>query len=194
MRFLFVSLCVLSVFPFSARAESTFLAQKTIVMQSSRSGEVLDRALADLRMVFQKFQLALDSNSQIVVPKKITGPADRPVMTVTVKKCILFMCETLELDAEVDAREVRGNCDRNYLITANLSRSNQKVRDVYDSLDTTICFKEGGGGKASLLLIGHAHHSPKYQPGFIQGELFKMLQMQVAPLVKAVQETLKEKE
>lgn len=194
MKLSFVSMCIFGLLTVSAHAESTFLAQKTIGMESTRSSEVLDRALADMRMVFQKFQLSLDSSSSIVVPKKVTGSASRPVMTVTIKKCILFICETLDLDAEVEAREVRGNCDRNFLITANLSRSNPKVRDVYDSLDVSLCYKTAAGGKGSLLLVGSAHHSQSYDQGFLQKEIFKMLQMQVEPLVKAVQVTLKAKE
>lgn len=194
MKISFVSALVLSTFSISAHAESTFLAQKTIPVNSTRSNEVIDRTLADMKMVFQKFELALDSQTKIVKAKEVSGSAARPIMTVTVKKCIAFICETMDLEAAVDAREVNGKCDRDFVITANLSRSSDKVREVYDRLDTNICFKASADGKGSLLLVGYAHHAATYRDGFIQKELFKMLQLQVNPLVKAVQDTLKAKD
>ncbi len=194
MKVSFLFTLVLGTICVTAQADSTFLAQKTIPVSSTRSSEVIDRTLDDMRMVFQKFEMALDSQTKIVTPKKVTGSAGRPVMTVTVRKCILFICETMDLEAAIDAREVSGKCDRNFMITANLSRSSEKVREVYDRLDTNVCYKAIPDGKGTLLLVGYAHHASTYQEGFIQKELFKMLQLQVAPLVKAVQETLKAKE
>lgn len=194
MKLSFAAIALSVLVSSAAKAESTFLAQKSIPMQSTRSNELLDRTLADLRMVFQRFQFALDSSTTIVVPKKVTGTAERPVMTVTVKKCILFICETMVLDAEVSAREVSGSCTRNFQIHSNLGRSDHKVRDIYDSLDVSVCFKEGREGRNTLTFVGHAHHGPGYRQDFVQQELVKMLQLQVEPLVKAVQDTLRAKE
>lgn len=178
----------------AALADSTFLAEKVIPLNSTRANDVLDKTAADIRMVFQKFELALDSSTKIVVPKKVTGSATRPVMTVTAKKCVLFVCETIELDAESDIREVSGRCDRNFILTANLSRSSKQLREIYDRLEVAVCFKAGADGKNTLKLTGQAHHAAQYNEGLIQNELFKMLQLQVAPLSKALQETLKAKE
>lgn len=177
-----------------ALADSTFLAEKVIPLHSTRANDVLDRTAADIRMVFQKFELALDSSTKIIVPKKVTGPADRPVMTVTAKKCVLFVCETIALDAESDIREVSGSCDRDFILTSNLGRSSKQLREIYDRLVVSVCFKAGADGRGTLKLVGHARHAPQYNEGLIQKELFKMLQLQVAPLSKALQETLKAKE
>jgi hypothetical protein len=177
-----------------AFADSTFLAEKTISLNSSRANDILDRTVADIRMVFQKFELALDSSTKIIVPKKVSGTAARPVMTVTARKCVLFVCETISIDAESDIREVSGNCDRNFILTSNLGRSSQQLRDIYERLEVNVCFKSGQGGRNSLKLVGYAHHSAKYNEGLVQKELLKLLQLQVDPISKALQDTLKAKE
>lgn len=189
-----VTLALLALVAQPAFADSTFLAEKIIPLNSTRANDVLDRTAADIRMVFQKFELALDSSTKIVVPKKVTGTPTRPVMTVTAKKCVLFVCETIALDAESDIREVSGACDRDFILTSNLGRSSQQLRDIYDRLEVSVCYKAGQDGKGTLKLVGHARHAAKYNEGLIQKELFKMLQLQVAPLSKALQETLKAKE
>jgi len=130
MKFSFIFAVALSIHSFTAAADSTFLAQKTISINNTKSSEILDRTVADARMVFQKFQMALDSSSKIIVPKKITGTPTRPVMTITVEKCVFIVCQTIELDAEVEVSETRGKCDRNFMITANLARSSAQLRDV----------------------------------------------------------------
>lgn len=190
----FFALFLVALAPAAAFADSTFLAERTIAIQSTRSAEVLDRTLADVRMVFQKFELALDSGSKIVTPKKVTGTPTNPVMTVSVRKCVVFICQTMDLDAEIDVRETRGACDRDFQITADLRRSSREVRDVYDRLELTACYKKLANGKGSLKIAGHAHHGPAYNTGIVQNELFKMLQLQVPPLVTALQATLKAKE
>jgi|GEM_PF-7071960 len=194
MKAFFVFLSLISFVSVSAHAESTFLAQKTIPVNSTKSNEVIDRTLADMKMVFQKFDLALDSQTKIVKEKEVTGSASRPIMTVSVRKCIAFICETMDLEAAVDAREVSGKCNRDFVITANLARSSDKIREIYDRLEVNVCYKASADGKGSLLLVGYAHHAPTYNDGFIQNEIFKLLQLQVTPLVKAVQETLKAKD
>jgi hypothetical protein len=195
MKAYVLSLFALSLLPLAASAESTFLAEKTIPVNTTRSSAVLDRTLADLRMLFQKFQFVLDSSTKYVVPKKVSGTPSKPVVTATVQKCVaLFICETIELDAEIQVQEVRGKCDRDFVITVNLARSSQKLRDIYDRLDVNACYKASGDGKGTLKLAGFAHHSPRYESGMVQRMLFDMLQMQVAPIVKAMQETLKAKD
>ncbi len=191
---IFATLAFLTVLPNASFAESTFLAEQTIPLNSSRSNEVLDKTMADVRMVFQKFELALDSSSKIVVPKRISGTAARPVMTVSVRKCVAFICQTMDLDAEVDVREVSGRCNRDFVLTAKLGRSSREVREVYDALTVNVCFREGRSGKGSLRMLGYARHAREYQQGIVQQELVKMLRMQVSPLSRALQATLKAKE
>lgn len=186
-------LCVLSVS--QAFAGSDFLAEQTVQIQSTRSGDVLNRTVADPKAVFERYQPALDSSSKIVRPVRVSGPNNKPVMEVSIKKCVGFICQTVDLDAVVTIREGRrAGCDRIFMLQADLARSSQQVRDVYDRLDAKMCYNASTDGKGTLLLSASAHHGPSYSQGFTQKELFKMLKMQVAPIIKALQETLKDKE
>jgi hypothetical protein len=91
-------------------------------------------------------------------------------------------------------QEVRGKCDRDFVIVADLKRSTKTLRDIYDSLLVNACYKATPDGKGTLHLKGYANHSPNYDSGMIQGMLFSMLQKQVAPIVKAMEATLKAKD
>lgn len=177
-----------------ALAASDPLATQTLEITSSRSEDVLKRVAADPKAVFQRYQPALDKSSEIVRPVRISGSNQNPIMQVSIRKCMAMICKTVDLDASITVHETRGDCDLNYQMEADLSRSSQIVRDVYDRLDVEICYKANSNGTGKLVLKGSAHHAPKYSQGIVQGQMFKMLQMQVAPIVQALQETIKNKE
>ena len=178
----------------NALAAADFLAQATVKMESTRSAEVIGRVAADPKAVFQRYQPALDGSSKIVRPVQVTGPADRPVMQVSIQKCVAFICETVDLDALISLQEVRSSCDRSYRLTADLSRSSPRVRDVYDRLDVQICYKASPDGRGTLQLSAAANQAPSYSEGFVQNEMLKLLRLQVTPIVKAVELTIKAKE
>ena len=176
-------------------AASDFLAEAIVKIDSLRSGEVLNRVVADPKAVFEFYQPALDSGSTIVRPVQVTGPADHPVMQVSIRKCVGFICKTVDLDADVTLREGRsGGCDRSFLMVAGLARSSDIVRNVYDRLDIQICFKASADGRGVLDLSASANQAPQYSQGIVQSEMFKMLKLQVAPIVNAIDQVLRAKE
>ena len=175
-------------------AASDFLAEQNIRMESTRSRDVLDKTAADPKAVLLHYQPVLDSGSQIVRPVRVTGTAKNPVLQMSVKKCVGPYCQTIDLDAAFSVHTVRGDCDVNYQMVADLNRSTDMLRDLYDELNVQICYQGQADGRGSLNIRGSVHQGPKYAQGMIRDELFKMLRMQVAPVVKALQETFKEKE
>ncbi len=177
-----------------AHAESDFLAEKTVQMQSVHSSDVLSRTVADPKAIFQRYEPALDSNSEIVRELRVTGPSNQPIVQVSIRKCIAIVCKTADLDARVIIREGRASCDRAFRLEADLSRSSDLVTNTYDRLDVTICYKALPNGKGSVHLSASAHQSPSYDNGFMQRQMFDLLQLQVAPIIKALQETFKAKE
>jgi len=174
-----------------SRAASDFLAQRTVQIESERSADALSRLVAAPKAVFERFRLRLDDSTKITRPQRVSGPDDRPVLQVSVKKCVGFICKDVDLDAAVSVRETRGSCDQDFTMVADLRRSSRDVRDVYDRLDVKICYKARPDGRGSLVLSASLNHGPAYSKGFVQGEMFKLLQLQVDPIVKAVQDTLR---
>jgi hypothetical protein len=191
MKFVFLLLPALVSLP--AFADSDFLAQASVKIESTHSGEVLNRLAANPKAVFEHFQPALDSGSTIVRPVQVTGSATHPNMQVSIKKCVAFVCQTVDLDANISMREGKqAGCDRAFQLVADLSRSSDVVRNTYDRLDTSICYKASADGRGTLNMSAGANQAAGYSKGFIQGQIFKMLKMQVSPIVSAVEAVVKQ--
>src|SRR5258708_361767 len=109
MKF-FTYFCAFALFYLSlssAFAGSDFLAEQTVLIQSTNSNEVLSRTAGDPKAIFERYQPALDSSSKIVRPVQVSGPANKPVMDVSIQKCMSFVCQTMDLDAVITIREGR---------------------------------------------------------------------------------------
>ncbi len=187
-------ICLLSLSPDFAFAAADALEEQTLQIPSERSEELLKLVIADPRAVFLRYRPALDSGSKLVKPVRISGSKESPVMQLSIRKCVAILCQTVDLDATISVREISGNCDLNFHLVADLTRSSATVSDIYDRLDVALCFRAQRSGSGSLAIGASAHHGPQYARGFVQGEMFKLLKLQVPPIVKAFQEVLKEKE
>jgi hypothetical protein len=55
----------------------------------------------------------------------------------------------------------------------------------------TNCFQEKPDGSGTLELTGRAHQAAHYSSGLIQGEILSFLKLQVKPITKALQESMK---
>ncbi|HEY8280011.1 MAG TPA: hypothetical protein VIH99_10320 [Bdellovibrionota bacterium] len=188
--------CALASLLVSAPAfsASDFLTELTIPIESARSSLVLERTVADPKAIFLHYEVALDSSTSVVRPLKISGTTTNPIMQVRLKKCMGPICREVDLDGSIHVAEIRGDCDRDFQMEADLARSSQEVRDMYNRLDVKICYKGAPDGAGSLLMRASANQGPKYSGGFMQKEMFKMLKLQIPNIVKAIKITLKEKE
>lgn len=199
----------LTLRPMSVQAQSMdndsdFLAKTSIDVPGPNASNTVSRMAANLRGVFENYQPALDSSSKIVKPLTVTGTATRPTVTVSIEKCVFVICETVDLVGEVDWQEVSGPCNRNFIMNVDTRKSSSSLSDVYDRLDVSICFTANSGlsasprglpdrllaGSGKLVLSASVHHAADYNTGAIQRELFKLLQMQVAPITTALRKSL----
>jgi hypothetical protein len=185
----FAGVCVLS--SNAAFAGSDFLAQKTITIASARSADILDRTVADIRGVFQRYQPAIDSQSKIVSPLRVTGSASQPEVQVSIQKCIFILCQTVDLDAEISVQTVAGSCAKNFVVVADLHRSSGVLTDYYDRLEVTGCYKATTGGQGQIEMSASAHQASGYRANALQREIFKVLQEQVSPILRALDQSLK---
>jgi hypothetical protein len=178
----------------AAHAASTPLATTQVSIPGPHGDAVLQATVADMKSVFQRFQPGLDSSSQIVKPLRVSGTADHPVVQVSIRKCVLVACETVDLEGDATLREVNGPCARNYQLTVDLSRSSRLLSGTYDRLDVTACYRTGGNADSgTLLLEASAHQAAGYSAGLFQRQVLGMLQLQVAPITTALDQVVKAK-
>lgn len=173
-------------------AASDSLAQERLTIRSSDAAGVLQTTVENVKDVFERYEVALDSGTQIVSPLQVGGTQSHPVIKVTLKKCVAFICKTVNLDSEISVDPSSGSCAKNFVLTADLQRSGQILTDVYDRFNVAICMKNVDGQTATLDLTATAHRAPSYESGMIQKQIFQLLQMQIRPIVKALNETLHE--
>ena len=171
----------------SARAQSDFLAHQTIQIPGNQPEASLQHVEDNLRSVFERYQPAVDYSLTLVNPVQVGGTLTEPTMKLTLEKCVLIVCKDVNLDAEMSLSQVSGPCDRNLLLVAELGRSSEILTNVYDRFEVQICLKKTQG---LLDLTASAHQALSYSTGIVQGQILKVLQMQIGPILTAVQQEL----
>ncbi|MFN7727980.1 MAG: hypothetical protein ACK5P7_02365 [Bdellovibrio sp.] len=187
------SILILALALFSsqkAMAASDALAQQSIKIVAKDVDVVLEKTIGNVKSIFNRYKVALDSSTKILSPLQVGGTQTNPTIKVTMEKCVMFICQTVSLDAEITVRTVSGRCEKNYAMAVDLSRSSKTLTDIYDQLNVNICFnKNSTGGQADL--IASAQQAANYSSGIVQREIFKLLQLQVKPIITALNETLR---
>ena len=192
MKYQILTLIACSLFQtFAHAADSDFLAQKSLIILNSNPEQVFERTADNPKAIFERYEPKLDSSSKIVNPLRIGGTQDNPTIKVSIRKCVSFICQTVDLDAEVTLKEARGSCDRNFLMQADLRRSSDTLSDTYDRLDVTICYRNTKSGEAKLDLTATARHASRYSTGIVQRQILDFLQLQIQPITRALAETLR---
>lgn len=150
---------------------------------------VLNKTVDNLKGVFQRYVPALDSNTTIVSPLKVGGSATRPTFHIALRKCVLVVCETVELDAAISLRDVNGSCARNFVLDADLRRSSPRMSENYQALKVDICF-QSKDTNARITTEAWAIRAPSYSDGIVTDEILKMLKMQIQPMSDALKKSL----
>lgn len=188
--FKFIALICLTALGSVAYAANDRLATGTIAIDSRDSEGVLNRTLDDLRAVFIRFHPSADGG-EWVHELVVGGSKMNPTLKMSLRKCVAFICETVDLDAEVSLREERGNCDRNFVLEADLQRSSQMLTDYYRRLDTEICFMRTSNGNGELRAVATAIRTSGFKKDIVQKQILSTLKAQANPIIRAVEESLK---
>ena len=146
--------------------------------------------VATPKPVFQRFKFVVDSDTQIVERVVIGGTDQNPTFRGKFRKCVLFLCQTVEINGIVNPGRLQGTCDRNYVFSSDLTRSSALLTDTYDRMDLFVCLKNTTTGTTLVEVEGAAKRGPKYEAGgTAQREAFKLMKMQIKPLVDALKES-----
>ena len=173
-------------------ATSDSIGKLQIKITSNNSEVVLNKTLGDIRAIFQRYQPALDSQTKIKSPTKVSGSSTRPFFEVTLEKCVLILCQTVDMRADISVKDSEGKCTKNLVLRADLTRSSEILSNVYDSLDVGVCYQRSADGQGTLTLTGSAHHAPKYSGGPIQSEIYQLLKLQLNPIANATKKVLQQ--
>ena len=165
------------------------LAKTEFTFTANNPDRVLEATVEKLKDVFQRYRPVVDSSTTIISPLQVTGSQSNPRLRMTAKKCVLFQCQTVELDASVTIREVSGSCRQNYVLDADLTRSGEILAKNYEALKVNICY---GSARTTGRVQGEAFamRAPTYGGGVIANEILKMLNLQVQPMSQAIKESL----
>lgn len=183
---------VLSIFALTnlavnaALAESDFLATSSLTFKSVDLDQTAINAMNHLKQVFQYYTPALDSTTKLVKPLVVSGPDQSPTITFSIQKCVAVYCKQANIEGNIEAREISGNCDRKWHLVTDLARSDKIVADTYNTLEIFVCFKKDKASEQGQMSFeGYAGHGPKYARGMYQSTMFDFLKMQVNPMTDA---------
>lgn len=166
------------------------LLQKTLTLKTADLSAALAKTETNIKVFADNFKLRLDSKTKVVTPAQVIGPVLQPVYKITVKKCVLFICQTVTVDAEFTLKKVAGQCNFNYLLRVDLQRSSPLLSDLYSALSAGICVqKTATGGVASVQV--NLLHAPNYSTGIVQRMAYDLISMQGEGIVETVKTVMK---
>lgn len=165
------------------------LVKTEFTFSAENPDRVLEATVEKLKDVFKRYRPVVDSGTTIISPLQVTGSQANPRLRMTAKKCVLFQCQTVELDASVTIREVSGTCRQNYVLDVDLTRSGEILAKNYEALKVNICY---GAARSTGRVQGEAFalRAPTYGGGIIANEILKMLNLQIQPMSQAIKESL----
>lgn len=176
--------------PFWSAGQLDPIASRGFQYQAQDPSGVLDKTVAKLKNVFQRYRPAIGSGTTVTKPLVVGGTDAQPRLQMSVRKCVLFICETVDLDATVTIREVKGNCARNFVMTADLARSSAILVNNYRGLKVNIC-AQIADASANLKIDAFAERGARYENGTVSREIFDLLSNQIPPMTNALSESLK---
>jgi hypothetical protein len=168
------------------------LGNQQVSVSGPNANAALDRSINDLKGIFQKYEVVVDSGTSITSPLEITGSQNLPVLQVSMKKCVIFVCEEVDFNGEVSLKELPGSakCARNLQISIDLSRSGATLTKNYSSIEMSICFNADakGAGKADIAAV--AKRAAGFRKDIIQSNILQLLVLQVKPMTVAFSQSL----
>ena len=179
-------LMLVSSIGFAQTPSADVLVQKNLTLKATDLATVMKKTESNIKSFVDNFDIKLDSGSKLVSPKQVGGTALEPVLKVSVKKCVLFACQTIDLDAVFTLEKVSGACDYNYKLIANLQRSSTTLTDLYTDFVNEICIKKTAvTGTSNVKITVNLIRAPSYTTGVAQKETFKFIKLQADPLVNS---------
>ncbi len=173
-----------------AQAQDDILIQKSLNLTTSDINSVMTKTEENIKLFVDHFDVKLDSGSKVVKAKTVIGTQLQPVLKVTVKKCVFFICQTIDLDAEFSLDKLNGPCDFNYQLIVDLQRSSPMLTDLYSHINTDICINKTELGAQADLKV-NLIHAANYSTGIVQTQAYGLISLQGASILESFKKVMK---
>ena len=167
------------------------ILKRSFQLKSENLQQALHIVSDDLRPLVEAFEVRLDSGSEIVKRKRIIGGAERPILKTSIKKCVLFACETVDLDAEFSLQPSKGRCDLNYKLKADLRKSSEFLTGTYSEILGHICMNRNSEG-AKLQLTVELVRGEDYFSNPIQKVMYNFISLQADSMIASFLKVMKD--
>lgn len=184
-----LTLAFLLFLPSLSFATDDLLDKRELTVKSQRFGDVIALTAENLKDVLDGYKVALGPGFSMVKPLVVSGTQAAPNIQATIKKCFAFVCKNVELDADLTVTQVEGECEENYYLKADLSKSGELLTDVYDNFFSVICAKRSGEG-ATVTLTSYATRARTYNGGIIASTIQEFLELQIPSIMQSLQTEL----
>ena len=190
-----IQFTIITLFAFSAAAQNyDLLAQKKISMVTSELAQVMVKTESDIKAFADNFTVRLDSGSKLQSDHVVTGSLLEPVLNVSVRKCVFIFCQTIDLDAAFHLKNLNGtegaNCDYNYLLIVDLTRSSEMLSDLYSGINTQICMQKTKTGALVQMQIA-LMHAENYSEGIVQKQAYGLISLQPESIIESFIKVMK---
>lgn len=159
------------------------LVQKNLELKTSQFDTVLKKTESNIRVFVENFDLKL-GGAKITSPKEVSGTLLQPVLKVSVKKCVLIVCETIDFDSEFTLQRTSGACDANYTLTGDLRRSSPQLANNYNAMNTDICIRKTATGAISTITVS-LYKADTFKSGTLQKEIAKFVKAQADGIIQS---------
>lgn len=188
MKKIFFSLVFVSLSAVAQDAD--ILLEKSLTLKTPSIDNVIVETEANLKVFADNFNVRLDGKSKIVSQKQVIGPVLQPVYKISVKKCVFFFCQTIDLDAEFSLKHTAGDCSYNYQLSVDLQRSSPLLSDLYSHINTDICIQKSDVGATATLRV-NLIHAPNYTSGIVQKQAWELISLQGESILDSFVTTMK---
>jgi hypothetical protein len=173
---------------------SDYLSSEHATFNSGEETQILGTVVSNVKEVFEAYVPAVDSSTQIVSPKTVTGPPGMPHLHVGIHACVFIICRTVDVEAQITIQPVSGACAQNFMLNADLSQSSALVANSYDRLDVSICINPLSSGpdpdSFDLTVSASALRASGYHSGPLASYALKFMKLQAQPMLEALNQTL----
>ncbi len=176
---------------FEAATAVDVILQKDLSVKTDQFNAVLSKTENNVKPFVDNFNIKVDGGAKITSPKVVTGTILQPVLKVSVKKCVLFICNTIDLDSEFTLIKTTGTCALNYVLQGDLRRSSKLLADLYSNINTSLCITptpEGAKVSLSVVLL----RAGTYASGVVQSETLKFIKLQAPSIVESFSTVMKQ--
>lgn len=162
----------------------------SIEIEMPDAEEALIKTVSNPKQVLEIYKPAIGKGVRVTKPKKVTGTATKPRMTMSIERCMGPFCQEVDLVGDAQVFEVTGECKYTWVMDIDISQSSEMISNQYDRMHVEACYR-GDYRKGVLVLVGKVRRGEHFAKGNIQRMILEVLQSQFEPISEAIRQSLR---